>query len=88
MPLLRLFETADAMLDGAGERAFNVSEQLGFQEIFGKGVAVHCDHGLLRAGARQVNRAGDHFLAGPGFAGDQDRRAAAAHQTNYLDGRA
>ncbi len=74
------------MLNGSGERAFDVAEELGFQEIFGEGVTVHSDQGLLSAGARQMNCLRDHLFASSSFSGDEDRRAPAADQANDLNG--
>jgi len=68
------FKAAFAELLRAGEGAFFVAKEFGLQEIGGQGRAVQRDHGRpLRARAEvSVNPLGDDFLAGAGFAGDQD----------------
>ena len=68
------FEQADAVLVGAGERAFAMAEQLAFDERLGQGAAVDRDERLVGPRALVVNGAGDQFLAGAGFAEDQHGR--------------
>ena len=55
----------------AGERAFFVAEQFAFQQLFGNGGAVDREERLFAAVAVMINRAGDEFLAGAAFAGDE-----------------
>ncbi len=66
-------EVAPALGVGAGEGAFLVAEQLGLHQVRGYGAAVGGDEGALAAGAGLVEGAGQEFLAGAGFALDQDR---------------
>ena len=66
-----LLEFADALQGRAGERAAFVAEQFAFQELFGNGGAVDGEKRLRAALAVAVDRAGDEFLAGAAFAGDQ-----------------
>ena len=68
---VRLLEFADAAGDRAGEGAFLVAEQLGFQQVLRDRGAVDGDEGLLRAVGAAVNVARQHLLAGPAFAGDE-----------------
>ena len=82
---MRLFEQAHARVDGAGEGALGVAEQLGFEQMIGKSRAVDGDHSGPRAAARRMQRAGRHFLAGAGLAGDQNRGAAVRDQLNNFD---
>ena len=72
MPPCAASKQSLAVLVRAGEGALDVAEQFGFQKRFRKGAAIDGDEGLLAAGAVFVNRARDQFLAGAGFAGDQD----------------
>src|SRR6204780_3673146 len=67
------FETADAAFRGAGERAFFVAEDFAFHQRFGDRGTVDGDKGIIHARREHVNRTRDHFLAGAGFAGDQNR---------------
>ena len=61
----------------AGERAFLVAEQLGFEQVRGERRRVQRDERLVRARAVTMQRACDELLAGAGFAGDQHRHARA-----------
>ena len=65
------FEQADAMFVGAGEAAFAMAEQFAFDQAFGQCAAVDGHERLFGAVALIVHAAGDQFLAGAGFAGDQ-----------------
>ena len=66
------FETAFALVERAGEGAFFVAEEFAFDEVFGDGGAVDLDEGSAGAGALAIEGAGDQFLAGAAFAGDED----------------
>ena len=67
------FEAANAAVGGAGEGAFFVAEEFGFDEGGGHGGAVHGDEGIVAAAAGVlVDGFGDAFLAGAGFAEDED----------------
>ena len=70
--MLGEFEAAGAAFDGAGEGAFFVTEEFTFDERFGHGRAVEGDEGAVGARGKRVKGAGDQFLAGAGFAGDED----------------
>ena len=72
---VRGLEPAGAVLDGAGERALDVAEQLALQEALGQGPAVDADVGAGGAQAQVVDGAGDQLLAGAGLADDQDAGA-------------
>ena len=56
---------------GAGERAFDVAEQFGFEQLFGKGGAVDGDERFVVPLAVGVDQPGGNFLAGAAFAFDQ-----------------
>ena len=47
--------------------------------------AIDRDERPVRARAQVVNRAGEDFFTGAGFAGDQDCRVAAGKARNPLD---
>ncbi len=67
-----LFEAADAFLRGAGEGAFFVAEEFGFEELGGERGAVDDDEFGCGAAGEVVDGVGDDFLAGAGFALDED----------------
>ena len=56
---------------GSGERAPGVSEQMRLHQRFGQGGTVHGDERAGRPQAVGVQGAGEQFLAGPGFPGDE-----------------
>ncbi len=72
-----IFQLADALALGAGERAAFVAEQLGFKQLLGDGRAVERDKRLFCPWAKIMQATGDQFLAAAGFATDQhiDRQA-------------
>jgi len=67
-----LFEFAEMLGGGAGERALFVAEKFGFDEFGGDGGAIQSDEGIFAARGFFVNSARDEFLAGAGFAEDTD----------------
>jgi hypothetical protein len=56
-----------------GERTALEPEQLGLQQGFRNGGAVHVDKGSRAAGTGPMNHMGDETLAGRGFTLQQDR---------------
>ena len=68
-----LFEAADPSAGSAGEGAFFVAEQFGFDQFIGDGGDVQGHEGLLGAGAVPVQRIGHQLLAGAGGTVDQHR---------------
>jgi hypothetical protein len=66
-----VFDLADGLLGGAGERALLVAEQFGFQQGVGDGGAVDGDEALVGARRQFVDAARQHFLAGAGLAQQQ-----------------
>ena len=66
--LVRLFETSLASADGPGERAADMTEQLGLEQGFGDGAAVQRDESMRAAGAVVVNGPRHYLLACPGLA--------------------
>ena len=80
-----LFEAADALLHGTGERAFLVAEEFGFEQAFGDGGAVDGDEIFGGAVGELVDGAGDDFLAAAGFAGDEDGGVGAGDAADELE---
>ena len=80
-----LVEAADAIGHGPGEGSLDMAEQFAFQQGFRNGGAIDGDERLVPARAVVVNGAGDHFLAGAAFAGDQHIGAAFADLGDAFD---
>jgi len=68
---VRGLEESGAVGGGAGECAFDVAEEFGLEEGFDDGAGVADDEGAVCARGEVVEGAGDEFLAGSGFAGDE-----------------
>ena len=79
----RGLELADAALDGAGERAALVAEELALEQLVGDRGAVEGDERPAAIGM-VMDRAGDELLAGAGLALDQDRGVGRRHATDHL----
>ncbi len=80
--LVRKFETPHLSCNRASECAFLVAEELAFQQPGGNSGAIHLHKRVLAPVAEAVNRAGKQFLAGSGFALDQNRGIC---RSNRLD---
>jgi hypothetical protein len=65
-------ELADLVVDGAGEGALDVAEELRLDQGLGDRAAVDGDQGAAGARRSLVDLAGDQLLAGAGLAGDHD----------------
>src|SRR5690606_32007649 len=72
---IRLLERAGLLVDGTGERALLVAEQLVLQDLAGEGTAVQCDERPLPTRRLVVDRARDELLAGPALAHNEHARA-------------
>ena len=84
---LRGLKEALAVSRGAGVGALARAEELGFEQVFRNGAAVHGHEGAVAAVAVGVHRLGDQLFAGARFALHQHRRHAAGHLGNaVLDG--
>src|SRR5690606_6288117 len=73
----------------AGEGAFFVAKQFGFEQRFGNGAAVHRDEGFAATRAGAVQRLSDELFAGAGLASDEHGTIAGAvelHLIAQLDG--
>ena len=82
-----MLEQADLGVGRAGERAAHVAEQLALEQRLDDGGTVHRDQAPILARAEAMQRLGDQFLAGAGFAGDQHRarvRREPAHRVEQL----
>ena len=66
------------------ERAADVAKELRFEQCLGNGAAVEGDKAVRAPRTVVVNRPGDHFLSGAGFAGHQNRAARAGHRVEQL----
>ena len=66
------FDEAFALGGGAGEGPFFVAEEFAFEEIFGDGVTIDGDEGLIFLGGALVDGFGDEFFTGARFAEDED----------------
>src|SRR5262245_55094093 len=71
---MRELEAADPSLEGAGERALLVAEQLALHDALGDRPAVHLDERAAFAGAAFVDRLRDQLLPRARLAGEQHRR--------------
>ena len=88
-PTLGLFELAPAHRDRPRERALLMAEQFGFQQRLRQGGAIECHEGTTRPARGCVDMSRQHLLAGPTFAGDEQRgigaceRGRAFHQLDH-----
>ena len=82
---VRLLEPPMAGLGGAGEAARLVAEQLGLDQIFGQGRAVHDDQRARPARRQMVKALGDQLLAGAALADDQHRPVERRGAARALD---
>jgi hypothetical protein len=79
---VRRLEAADALRDRSRERSSFMAEKLAFEQFRRDGRAVHLHEGALAPVAVHVDGARDEFLAGTGFAFNQDRRVGWGHHPN------
>src|SRR5262245_17806710 len=77
-------EAAAPLLDGAGEGAFLVAEELAFHELARERRAVDLDECPLAPAAELVDRARDELLPGAGLTLDQDRAIGRRHLRDLL----
>jgi hypothetical protein len=73
-PAMRQLEAARLALDGAGEGAFLVPEQLGFEKRLRDGGAIDGDERAVVAWAERVQRPGEQLFSRAAFTLEQDRR--------------
>ena len=77
-------EAAHLTRQRPGERAFLPPEQFALEERGRDRRAVHAHHRAGVPGAQLVNLRREQFLAGAGFAEQQDRRIGRRHELNLL----
>ena len=83
---VRLLDLAGGpFLAGAGKGTALVTEELRLDQGFRNGGAVQRNEGRVAARAAVVEGLGQHFLAGAGFALDQDRDVAAEQAARPVD---
>ena len=68
-----------------GECAARVAEQLVFEQVVGNGAAVHGNERAALAFAQQMRHAGAQFLAGPGFASEENGRVIRTEERDPFD---
>ena len=73
---MRLLELSEMPRRRAGEGAFLVAEQLGFDQVGRNGGAIDSDKWFVAARAAVVNRAGNQLLSRAGLAQNADPRLA------------
>ncbi|MNK98246.1 hypothetical protein D3C87_1186050 [compost metagenome] len=83
-PAIGLFELAGLRGNGAGERAFFVAEQCGFEHVVGDRRAVDRNERLTGAMGMLMDVARQHFLARPGLARDQYRGITASYPRSQV----
>src|SRR3546814_4044899 len=75
---------ADAAGGGAGERAFFMAEELGFDQLARDGAAIDRREGLAGAHAFVVDGAGDKFLARTRRSAEHDRSVRTRHAADHV----
>src|SRR4029434_1638495 len=82
---VRELDRPDALRDRASERAPFVTEELAFEQAGRNRRAVHLDQRALAAITEIVDRMGDQFFTGAGFALNQDRRIGRGDDFDLLE---
>ena len=77
-PAVGLLPLALAVLEGAGERALHVAEELALDELLGDRGAVDLDERARRARRGAVESPRDELLARPALSRDEDARVRGA----------
>ncbi|MNM60762.1 hypothetical protein D3C81_720520 [compost metagenome] len=80
-----LAKAPGAFIDGTGERAFNMTEQLAFHQFGRDCGAVHCDEGAGGSSAVAVQGARHQFLACTRLAEDQGGGIGVCGQPDALE---
>ncbi len=68
-----MFDPADPLTDRPGKGTLFMAEKFAFSRAFGNGGTVDCDEFFVAPVAQIMDGARNQFLAGAGFAGNQDR---------------
>ena len=82
---MRLLQQAGPLRGGAGEGALHVAEQLGLDEVLGKGGAVDLHERPLGARALGVHGIGSQLLAGAALAHDEYIGVGGGHRVEKLE---
>ena len=69
------FEHTTLVRHRSGERSFGVTKEFAFEQVLAQRIAIDGHKRLVLAQAVVVNGAGNHFLAGATFPGNQNRCA-------------
>jgi len=78
-------ELAALVGDGAAERAFDVAEELAFEQRIRQGAAAHLDERLAGASRLGVDGSGHERFAGAAFARDQHGGVGGGDHLDLLD---
>ena len=71
--MVGLFKIAgSAILQGAGETAAFIAEELGFEKVFRDGGAVDFNEGFIPSAAELVQDVGDDILSSTSFPSDEN----------------
>ena len=81
----RLNKAGLAGIQGSGESALGIAEQLRLQQVLRQGGAVDLDDGGIGSAAVAVDVLGQHLLAGAGLAGDEDGGVRLGHLSGSLE---
>ena len=76
-------EAADSFLDRARERPFDMAEQFALDQSGGNRAAVDLHERPVAPLAAAVDGPREQFLAGAGFADDEDRRVGGRHALDF-----
>ena len=82
---VREAEAPFAVVDGVGEGAAHVPEQLRLEQLLGDRAAVDGDEHALGAAAAPVQGARDHLLARAALARDQDGAVGVRHALDHVE---
>src|SRR5579883_889609 len=82
-PAIGRLKQPGARAEGAGEGALLVAEQFAFDQGGNEGAAVDGDEGAAGERSAEVDGAGDQFLAGAAFAGNEHRGASVFEARNH-----
>src|SRR5262249_7514846 len=81
---VRQFEPADALGDGARERALLVAKKLTLEEAGRNRRAIELDEGARLPRAQIVDGSCDQLLTGAGFSVNQNRRIGGSYRLDML----
>jgi len=79
------FELTAVLTDRAGKRPFFITKKFALDKVFGRGRTVDFDKRNVAPFAEKMGGAGDKFLAGSIFAGDQYRCSAGGNHPDQVE---